>query len=932
MRIPTSPRARLGASVVLLFLPLAGALADAPAEAADAAPNPSAAPSAASATPDTRSAESLPQVIVTGSRIPRATVEGPSPVIVIDGAAIDRQGFRNAYDAISSLSQNTGTVQGEDFGNTFTAAANTINLRGLGPNHSLVLINGRRVADYPIAYEGSVNFVNLANIPSAMIDRIEVLGGGASAIYGSDAVAGVVNIILKRRVDELAINLRLGGTEEGGGANRRLQLIGGKHWGALEAVLGIELADRQPIWGTDRDFMDSYLDNPNPDTVLLPTATFYRSNARTGRYFDPGEGTCEALGDLYNGTLVRAQSARYGYYCGSPTALPTYWTVQTGKRNVSAFGAVRYPINDQLEWFADLMIGVDRIRNNTRPSSWTSAGNYFYNETTSTYEKWYRRLAPEEIGGREQVNAHYFERSWNISTGVNGSLADGDWAYEIVANRSEYANATRRRTFLAGLDEFFLGPRLGDRDGIPVYAPNPARLFTALTPAEYKALTGHYTSHNDSSTQNVSASINGELFALPGGNAGFAAVAEVGTQSFANEPDPRLGNGTFWNTSAGIIANGSRDRFAAGAELKLPLWSRLTVSTAGRYDEYRFAGREDGKFTYNLGLEFRPHDTVLLRGNYATSFRAPDMNYIFAPETRGYNPGMTDYYRCRLANQPYDDCDYNGLNINYTSRGTADLKSENGESFGFGAVWSPSAEFDLSADYYNIDLSDQVTNLSSSGILRDEADCRMGQTLGGEARDIHSALCQDALARVLRNPPDANIDPNAVQRVLINPINAATERTAGVDVKANYRLETDHLGKFRFGLGGTFVISHKYRQFSTDEYFDYRNSLNSSNWRSKVDGTISWSIGAWNANLYALRYGTISNNYGTGRIAPVVRYNGSVGYQVDKNLALKLAVNNIRNSRPPVDTSGWPFYFTGNYNPYGRQVWVEIDYRLGRAE
>ena len=126
---------------------------------------------------------------------------------VITAADIEKQGFSNAFDALNNLTQNTGFVQGADYGNTFTPAANAISLRGLGPNHTLTLINGHRVADYPVPYDGSVNFVNLANIPTAIIDRIEILNGGASAIYGSDAIAGVVNIILKRK--QMAHNLIL---------------------------------------------------------------------------------------------------------------------------------------------------------------------------------------------------------------------------------------------------------------------------------------------------------------------------------------------------------------------------------------------------------------------------------------------------------------------------------------------------------------------------------------------------------------------------------------------------------------------------------------------------------------------------------------------------------------------------------------------------
>ena len=109
-------------------------------------------------------------VIVTGSRIPRASLEGPSAVTVITGEDITRQGYKNVFDALSNQVQNSGFVQGADFGNTFTPSANALSLRGLGPNHTLVLLNGRRLADFPIAYEGTVNFTNLANIPSSIVE------------------------------------------------------------------------------------------------------------------------------------------------------------------------------------------------------------------------------------------------------------------------------------------------------------------------------------------------------------------------------------------------------------------------------------------------------------------------------------------------------------------------------------------------------------------------------------------------------------------------------------------------------------------------------------------------------------------------------------------------------------------------------------------
>ena len=131
---------------------------------------------------DAVAATTPPAVVITGSRIPRAGSEGPSAVTVITGDDITKQGYRNVFDALTNQTQNSGFVQGADYGNTFTPSANAISLRGLGPNHTLVLLNGRRMADFPIAYEGTVNLTNGANIPARVVVRIVILRGGGSAV------------------------------------------------------------------------------------------------------------------------------------------------------------------------------------------------------------------------------------------------------------------------------------------------------------------------------------------------------------------------------------------------------------------------------------------------------------------------------------------------------------------------------------------------------------------------------------------------------------------------------------------------------------------------------------------------------------------------------------------------------------------------------
>ena len=334
-----------------------------------------AAPAAAVALAPVPGDVALEKVVVTGSRIARAQVEGPSPVTVISGEEITSRGYKNVYDAIASQTQNTGMTQGEDYGNTFQPAASALNLRGLGPNHTLVLINGRRVADYPTAYDGAVNFTNLANIPAVMIERIEILSSGASAVYGSDAIAGVVNIILKDKISGVDVNLRGGYAERGGGDNQRLQISGGDSWGDFDGVFGLELTNRQPIWSNQRGFMT---DGPAVNVG-------YRRNLDSGAYLGPG---CAAYGGIYNGKLGNT-----GNRCTTNQYYNDYSTLQAEKENYDGYTRGTWHFSDSGKVFADLMFGFDHTQNNTRGPSFTSPD--FINQNTGNLERWSRNFASE---------------------------------------------------------------------------------------------------------------------------------------------------------------------------------------------------------------------------------------------------------------------------------------------------------------------------------------------------------------------------------------------------------------------------------------------------------------------------------------------------------------------------------------------------------
>jgi iron complex outermembrane receptor protein len=860
-----------------------------------------------------------PAVVVTGSRIPRASLEGPSAVTVITAADITKQGYKNVFDALSNQTQNSGFTQGADYGNTFTPSANAISLRGLGPNHTLVLLNGRRMADFPIAYDGTVNFTNLANIPSSVVERIEILSGGASAVYGSDAIAGVVNIILKKQYDGYDINLKAGATSRGGGGDKRLQLTGGQSFDKLNTLFSVELTERDPLWSNDRDFMSS-------KTGVAPTSILGRKNVSTGKYVDLGD-TCANLGNLFGGSAVK-YTAKAGSYCASPKVGPTYWTTQTKNSSQNLFGSANYELSPTTTLFAEALFGQNRSTNNTRGPSWTSRSvtdSYFWNQNSNAYEAWNKYISPEEMGGVDRYNRYWDDQASSLSLGARGQIPGTGWQYEAGYTASLYKSQDHRPRALANIDSFFLGPQLGvDKDGVAIYAPDPARLTRRLTPAEFDSITGSSISDDKSWTNTLSLTANGEAFLLPAGPARVAMVAEVGKQGFSNTPDARINQGYFNVAGTSDVTAGTRKRYALGAEVNIPVIDTVSATLAGRYDRYSFAGRNDGKFTYNGGLEWRPAKQLLLRGNYATSFRAPDMNYIYKARGTGYYASTTDYYRCAKAGQPVASCEFANYSpgADYVQTGSKDLRSEKGRSTGVGAVWSPSADFDVTLDYWNIKINDLVTNLNADNLLRDEANCRI-------AGDLTSPTCADAIARIVRYPLTALNKPGEIRQILVNPINAASTSVNGVDVSAKYALRTTAYGVFVTKLNYSKTLEKKSRQFAGDALNDDLDDLTNYDWRDKLNASVTWNLADWSSTLFLQRYGKAPNAAGTGFLTPTTLVNASVVYNVNKRTTVSVAVNNLFNLVKADNSAGWPYYPVGNYSPTGRQAWVELNYHFG---
>jgi len=893
--------------------------------------------------------QQLDTVQVTGSRIPRAQVEGPAPISVINAEQIKAAGLTSVPDVLRALSQNNGYTQGQQntTGAQSTPGAQAVDLRGLGPNHTLVLINGRRIADFPLPLNGKSNFTDVGNIPLGMIDRIEVLTGSASAVYGSDAMAGVINFILKKSTDGTTIDYRYGDTSRGGGESHDLTLTTGFDRGNFTGIVGVELINKRPLWGSDRKAQDSTFDGPT-ERSRLPHLVARRYDVDDDVAMDP-EGACANLGALNGGSTTLAAD-RYGEpYCGSDRVVG-YRTIVNERKGATAYGSFEYRFNDALSWFADVQLGHQKVKlmtgnggNNAvsdnmgwefhDPASTDNNDKVFYNAGTGHYEIWQRQFSPEEVGGLGNRMNTTTQKTLAVTTGLKGMFGE-NWNWEAAYNHSQYkADVKMPRIKADAANRFFLGERLGyDADGYAIYNPDPARLYTPLTAAQFASFAAMSTFRPEAKNDNVSFTAdNGSLFSLPAGDVGFAGVIEYGRQSYAINPDPlALTADAYYGPQYGD-GDGSRNRWSAAGELRVPVTSNLEASLAGRYDRYSFGNRNPGKFTYSAGLEWRPFDTLLVRGSYGTGFRAPDMHYLFAGDDF-YRKVSTDYYQCRT-DEPgfnngkcYDEGDWDTNTLDVYA-GNEELDVETSKSFTAGFVWSPIDGLDLAVDYYKIKVMNQVQSQDREVLRITEANCRLGVTDSGAAVDINSPTCVDALARVIR---DAD---GTITSVHFAPINIAREETSGVDVTANYRLPTTRIGNFNLSGSYTWARNHTRQQYPGDPTEDMLavTFVDTTMPRVKSNLGVSWDRDQWGASLFGNYLGRVANYDNDAWTEATWRFNAAARYDITDHLRVSLTVNNLFDKMPPKDATwaAYPYYNTSWFDTIGRSYFVQVTWKLG---
>lgn len=881
-----------------------------------------AAGSAAAQSPDAPPATTLDSVTVTGSHIKGAQLSGVGPVTVVDAAAIERSGATTIETLLQRLPASAGFAgnqtnaywTGGGYGTT------QVNLRGIGVNRTLVLLNGRRIVN---GGTGANSSVDLNVVPVPIIERIEVLKDGASAIYGADAVAGVVNIITKRGIDGAELSLRYGETFEGDGADQSASLVWGTtgERGALTASIShsesraVNMASRQPCGLGE---VNGRLECVGSSATIGGRALLADGRMVNFNQVPGGDGDAFApytSADNYN-------------------AYPTLNAANPIKRtSFTVFGDLE--LNDRVGLFTELMFTNRQSNQLASPGAIGQyrpvrlAADHPTNPTGQDLTLVRRRL--EEAGARE---FYQDVDTWRVVAGLDGRLGERwNWSAAFNYGRNTGVDGS---TNVANLDRV---DRTLDRSVCSAAAgaaiPCGDYLgFGDLTPEvlDYIMFTTRDTGGN--SQRSFTANIDGELFEVPAGFVGFAAGVEARTDRGWRDPDILIQQGIA-NSNAAQRIDGEYDVREVFAEVSVPLfegraWAdSLTFNGAVRYSDYDLFG---GDTNYKLGLDWQATPSFKMRATYATAFRIPNIPELFGGVSEG-NLTTTDPCSGWSALDPSSNlarnCQADGVPAGYTQLGNSvltrtggniELQPEDAKTFTVGAVWTPdfARGLTLTADWFDIRIDNAIQSVAGSTKL----------ALCYNSDGLSHPFCADS--QFTRNPVTGEIDFLSAQ-----PVNAASERISGFDLGLLYE----------FGFAGfdasvdldvSWLDRYDLTPFPGGETIEYAGRITGgrgsyAHWRAF--GSFLLARGDWSGSWSAQYIGGADDiNASPGdigaRAGSLTYHHLQATFAATPSLDLALGVDNVFDKRAPFIQS----YTDANtdtmtYDLLGRRWNARLTYR-----
>jgi iron complex outermembrane receptor protein len=847
-------------------------------------------------------------IVVTGSRL-RAVAPVGSTVTSLGREDIAASGEVTIDRAIRELPQvfDLGVSEnsrGQSGGSGNIVYGNSINLRGIGPNATLIIVDGHRVVNNGRSTDPSV-------LPTLGVERVEIVADGASAIYGSDAVAGVVNLIPRRSLDGFEAFARAGISDDGAYHEYSVGAAAGIRFSRGQAMLAYEHVERSNLNGDDRSFFtsdqtpfggrDYRVTRCNPGTIRqVVSGSTVNSWAIPAGGVTPATasslvaGTSNRCDDLQGQDLFPAQ--KYDSVNGTFTFEVTDWLTFFADGFWSRREFERFPA------FANAALNVPQTNAFfVRPPGFTGA--------SYTLDYNFRR----DVG--RNFNTGYGE-SWQITPGIRIALPR-DWQFEaLIGHGKTDDNALQ----FNGVNNTALNAALASSNPATAFDPyglgrtSPSVIQGIFNQISINPTIGHFTGYE--------ARLNGTLFDLPGGDVKLALGYEG--QEFTID----LGRGVGNPGSPVTFRTFDRRVDSGYAEVLIPIFGpgnetagfrRLELDAAVRYDRYSDVGDTTNP---KFGVSWSPLEGLTFRGSYGTSFRAPTLPQIYGNSNQ-------------LFNQNYQNPTGGPVIAGVAqSGGNLDLRPETATTWSIGADFQPLDRLNLSVTYFSVDYKNQVIALLSDlAVLT-----RLSQFDGTGLILTGSAAGQRVAELVAQGLAVAGAFPGG------NPLNVTvfvdgrsqnlgSSLTRGFDFNASYVLPTDNMGRFGFNLSGTYLTDFETAQTPTAPVIDQLNEIFQP-LRFKARASVSWEDGPFTVLLRA----THLNGYKNTAITPNERVDSYT--PVDLNLTWRLGesdtpftfgfeVRNLFDTKPPYvniapSVNGSGGYDATTTDPIGRLFAVSV--------
>ncbi|MFN4289972.1 MAG: TonB-dependent receptor plug domain-containing protein [Permianibacter sp.] len=819
--------------------------------------------------------EDTERMEVVGSRIKRTDIEGPLPVQTIDRDTIEKSGYNNLQQLLVRLptaGNGTFSTRGNNQDSTANGAA-AVSLRGLGADATLVLINGRRVAVSSFAEGITTNFVDINSIPVSAIERVEILKDGASAVYGSDAVAGVVNVVLRKDFTGTEVSLGYGNTTDTDADEKTASFIWGVGGDNGNATIIFDYFSNNTLMNSDRGSLGTANQAPRGGDDL-----------RSSRGF-PGTFIVDGVPTIDPGCAAENVAGAICVYDYGP------WNVLTpAAERVGVMLIGNRQVGSNLELFTE--IGVQHNKSFAQGAPTPLDGDAQLTVPTSHPNNPFAGATTIDILRFRTVDAG--ARRWDIETdnlravlGARGNIGDWDWEASVQRARSESTQTGNKSQGWVRTD------LLQEEINAGRYNPFGG---TYNSPDVINAITTNLVRQGESHLTAYDVNFTGDLFETDHGAIAMAVGAEYREEDVQDVPDDQFQRGLIFGTES-VSAAASRDHKALFAELSVPLMDRLELQIAGRFDDYSDFGSTTNP---KVALRWAPADNVALRASWSTGFRAPSLAQI------GLGPSqesifIDDDYGCPVPDGNNPACATTDLTVVFA--GNPDLDAEESESWNVGAIWEITDDLSLSLDYWSIVQDNKIER--------------------GDINQVYADNCDNQASTVcVRNAPLPGYTLGAISRIQNTFYNLTSQEAQGLDLSANYKLDLAESGTVNFTLDWTYLENIEKDDVDWTGKYEYPEIR----WLGAAD----WAVGDWGVNASVSYIGEFEDYTETRTVDSMMTLNLQARYSGIKDVLVSVGIDNALDEEVPFaigdGDSDLYGYVSALHDPRGQFVYGKVTY------